>query len=113
MVLALWRKSGAAVPDRTERDAEESEAAQDMALEGGLPGETYLALRGGEPSHPVEVLELAMAVEAQAMDMYLRGARLMHSPESREVLMRLAGEEKAHLGALSVLLDRMSPNPVT
>lgn len=113
MVLALWRKSGAAVPDQIERDAEESEAAQDMVLEGGLPGEIYLAGRGGGPSNPVEVLELAMAVEAQALDLYSRGARLMESPESREALVRLAGEEKGHLAALSTLLDRMSPNPVS
>jgi rhodanese-related sulfurtransferase/rubrerythrin len=109
MVLALWRKSGAPVPDAAGRDAAPSGAVPDGALEGGLSGEAYLGLRGGRPEDLREVLELAMAVEAQALDLYARSARAVGSDETRQALTRLAREEKGHLAALSVLMDRQSP----
>ncbi len=112
LVMILWRKSGAVVPDQAELDADVSDAAAPTLLEGGLPGDSYLARSGEGPGRSMEVLELAMAVEAQAMDLYLRGSRVMRSAESRQALVRLADEEKSHLAALAVLFDRMSPQPV-
>lgn len=108
MVLALWRKSGAAVPDAATLDAAVSESSTGAALEGGLPGAAYLSGRGGVPEDLRDVLELAMAVEAQAQDLYARCARVAVSENSRQALLRLSREEKGHLAALSVLLDRMS-----
>jgi len=109
MVLALWRKSGAPVPDVADIEAASSGAAPNALLEGGYSGPDYLALRGG-PEDPREVLELAMAVEAQALDLYSRCARQDVSGETREALKKLAREEKGHLSALSVLYDRLSTN---
>lgn len=108
MVLALWRASGAAVPDAADLDAAVSESPSGEALEGGLRGEAYLAGRGGAPEDLRDVLELAMAVEAQAQDLYVRCAREAASEDSREALLRLSREEKGHLAALAVLLDRMT-----
>jgi len=108
MVLALWRKSGAAVPDAATLDAAVSENPPGAALEGGFSGEAYLSGRGGAPEDLRDVLELAMAVEAQAQDLYVRCAREALSEDSREALLRLSREEKGHLAALSTLLDRMS-----
>ncbi|NMC50001.1 MAG: sulfurtransferase [Desulfovibrio sp.] len=113
LVMNLWRKSGAVVPDQAGLDADVSDAAAPTLLEGGLPGDSYLGQSGAEPERSAEVLELAMAVEAQAMDLYLRGSRVMRSLEARQALVRLAGEEKSHLAALAALFDRMSPKPVT
>lgn len=112
LVMILWRKSGAVVPDQAELDADASDAAASTLMEGGLPGDSYLARSGEGPRRSAEVLELAMAVEAQAMDLYLRGSRVMRSAEARQALVRLAGEEKSHLTSLAVLFDRMSPKPV-
>jgi rubrerythrin len=113
MVLALWRKSGAPVPDVADIEAASSgtapNAPPDALLEGGYSGPDYLALRGG-PEDPREVLELAMAVEAQALDLYSRCARQDVSGETRAALKKLAREEKGHLSALSVLYDRLSTN---
>ncbi|MEF3696444.1 rhodanese-like domain-containing protein [Desulfolutivibrio sp.] len=108
MVLALWRKSGAAAPDAARLDAVLSESPSGAALEGGFSGEAYLSGRGGAPEDRRDVLELAMAVEAQAQDLYVRCARAALSEDSREALLRLSREEKGHLAALSALLDRMS-----
>lgn len=108
MVLSLWRKSGAAVPDAAGLDAAVSESPSGGVLEGGLTGEAYLAGRGGAPEDLRDVLELAMAVEAQAQDLYVRCAREAVSEDSREALLRLSREEKGHLAALAVLLDRLS-----
>lgn len=105
MVLALWRKSGAQPPDAAAMDA----APSDDALEGGLSGDDYLALRGA-PEEPREALEMAMAVEAQALDLYGRLAMREASGQTRQTLSRLAREEKGHLSALSVLYDRLSTN---
>jgi rhodanese-related sulfurtransferase/rubrerythrin len=109
MVLALWRKSGAPVPDAADLEAASSGALPDAPLEGGLSGPDYLALRGG-PEDPREVLELAMAVEAQALDLYSRCSRRDVFGQTREALEKLAREEKGHLSALSVLYDRLSTN---
>ncbi len=104
MVLALYRKlddAGARRED-LEKDADFGE------LEGGLTGRDYLGTIGGAPEGPAEVLELAMNIEAQALDLYMRFAARIGSGESEAVLVKLAAEEKRHLKALAALMDRAS-----
>lgn len=74
-------------------------------VEGGRAGSDYAVERGGGPESVVEVLELAMAVEAQAMDLYVRLAARAADHDSRGVLERLSNEEKGHLKALGALLS--------
>jgi sulfur-carrier protein adenylyltransferase/sulfurtransferase len=80
-------------------------------LEGGRPGTDYLAQLGGTPASPQEALELAAAVEAQALDLYARLAGLTDDPESASLLAGLAQEEKAHLRAVSNLMRQLVANP--
>jgi rubrerythrin len=54
------------------------------------------------------VLDLAMMLETQALDLYLRFANLSDQPRTREVLYTLAGEEKAHLASLGRLMEEKS-----
>jgi rubrerythrin len=48
-------------------------------------------------------------LETQAMDLYLRFAQKSQQPEAREVLYKIAGEEKAHLASLGRLLETIAP----
>jgi rubrerythrin len=51
-------------------------------------------------------LELAMMIETQALDLYLRMASESANPITKEVLFRVSEEEKAHLTLLGQYLDR-------
>ena len=79
--------------------------ARGMAVEGGRdPGEV-MASAGGLDNFP-RVLELAMAFEAQALDLYLRCASQAQSDQSRDLLRTLAREEKRHLKVLGAKLKK-------
>jgi rubrerythrin len=50
-------------------------------------------------------LDLAMMIETQALDLYLRMAGEMKHPPAAQVLFRIADEEKQHLALLGRYLD--------
>ena len=52
------------------------------------------------------VLDFAMMLEAQAMDLYIRYAEKSENPEVKKILFNLGNEEKAHLKRLGDLLDK-------
>lgn len=81
--------------------------ARKKAMEGGLTTEEYLALFQPDLSSPVEVVSLAMAIEAQALDLYLRVGERLHSKISRTVVRNIADEEKAHLESLGRLMETL------
>jgi rhodanese-related sulfurtransferase/rubrerythrin len=74
-------------------------------LEGGLTVEEYMALFHVDWSRPNEVLELAMTIEAQALDLYLRASRAAADADAALHLSEIAHEEKAHLEQLGALID--------
>lgn len=83
------------------------------AVEGGV-GPRALAEAHGEVftdlvASPRGVVQLAMMVEAQALDLYLRCSYLAESKEARRVLHTLAQEEKSHLKTLGRLMDTRPP----
>ena len=75
-------------------------------LEGGRDADEILADVKGFPS-PREALDMAMGVEAQALDLYMRYAEVAAGPEAKAVLQDLAKEELGHLRALATLMDRL------
>jgi rhodanese-related sulfurtransferase/rubrerythrin len=75
-------------------------------MESGRSLEEYLSDSGTDLSAPGDVLQLAMQIEAQALDLYMRYADRTDPGEARDVFWRLAGEEKEHLKALGNLLTR-------
>lgn len=77
-------------------------------VEGGLTTEQYIEMFNPDFSDPGEVVELAMSIEAQAMDMYSRAAMRAEDQASREFLEKIAGEEKAHLQNLGDLIDNIN-----
>jgi sulfur-carrier protein adenylyltransferase/sulfurtransferase len=74
-------------------------------LEGGFLFSEFLQKNEGFLKTSGAVLELAMMIETQALDLYLRFGRKMAQESTREILFQIAEEEKAHLAALGKLLD--------
>lgn len=76
-------------------------------VEGGMTTEEFMNLLGTDPEDPVDVVDFAMSLEAQAMDLYERAAMNAPDEESRSELNRLSSEEKAHLQRLARLMDEL------
>ncbi len=78
-----------------------------QAMEGGMTTDQYIELFNPDLDSPVEVVSLAMSIEAQALDLYQRvGMGMSHAP-SREILLGIAKEEKAHLASLGKLMEEL------
>ena len=77
------------------------------AMEGGLTTEEYLQLYQTDLESEIEVLGLALAIEAQALDLYSRAAQRSGNEEGfRTVLLQIAEEERAHIVKLSRYIDQ-------
>jgi len=75
-------------------------------VEGGFSAkeaEVRFAAAGVEQR---EILETALAFEAQALDLYLRAAPRAAGQEAEQALRALAGEEQKHLAAVGRMLTR-------
>jgi len=73
-------------------------------LEGGAPlGETLAWARGKTLE---EILDLAIAMEANALDRYIKMGRAVTDERSKEVFLALSREEQKHLERMTSLLDR-------
>lgn len=80
-----------------------AEAAGDI-MEGGMRvGET---LKWAKGKNPEAIFELAMALETNAYDLYIKMRRQMKDAKSREVFDQLSKEEKKHLELLAALFER-------
>lgn len=75
------------------------------AMEGGLTTEEYLQLYKTDLDSEQEILALALAIEAQALDLYLRAASTSTDDGRRRVLLKIAEEERSHIARLSHYLD--------
>jgi rhodanese-related sulfurtransferase/rubrerythrin len=74
------------------------------AVEGGLTTGEYLDLYQPDLEVVAEVVSLAMAIEAQALDLYQRATSRAPGTETREALLRIADEERTHLAQLGRLM---------
>lgn len=73
-------------------------------LEGGAPLRETLEWTKGKTLE--EILELAIAMEANALDRYIKMGRAVADERSREVFLALSREEQEHLERMASLLDR-------
>jgi rubrerythrin len=76
-------------------------------MEGGLTSEEFIKLNQPAMQTHQEVVAMAMTIEAQALDLYMRQARKLNDRASREILQGLADDEKAHLAALGKLMEKL------
>lgn len=79
----------------------------DARPEGGLTTEEYMQRLGSDMESPRDIVDFAMAMEAQAMDLYSRAAENAPDDDSRHALERIALEERGHLKHLAVLMDSL------
>lgn len=76
-------------------------------MEGGQRVAEFFERARAQLNTPRDILELAMALETQALDLYSRMAQKSSVAESRDFFLAMADEEKQHLGYLAKELDRL------
>ena len=86
------------------RETFEAGAMSDM-MEGGFTTDDFLEKNRPAMETTADILNLAMMLETQALDLYLRYSRKAEDEKSREVLNRIAEDEKAHLAALGHMME--------
>ena len=79
-----------------------------LAMESGLTTEEFLQRYQPDLENPVEIISLAMAIEAQALDLYQRAADRPVPAATKNALMQIATEERAHLEQLGRLFKDLS-----
>lgn len=77
---------------------------QGRSLEGGMDLEEALQWIGKK--QVADILELALSIEANAYDRYLKMLRKVKDESSRAIFRLIAGEERSHLKRLTSLLDK-------
>ncbi len=77
------------------------------AMEGGLSTKEYLDLYNPDLESETDVISLAMSIEAQALDLYQRVALKFKNSQSRDIVNKIANEERAHLESLGKLMDSL------
>jgi len=89
------------------RVAFEKNTVKDVA-EGGLTTKEYINLfQPSDWESESDIIGLAMSIEAQALDLYMRAAARSANPQSKKVLTRIANEEQTHLAELGKLMERI------
>lgn len=81
------------------REAFESEISA-KTMEGGKTADEVLAQYPDWIQDPREALQLAMSLETDSLDLYLRMAMKSQDEETKAIFHRLSDEEKAHLRRL-------------
>jgi rhodanese-related sulfurtransferase/rubrerythrin len=82
-------------------------AIESKFAEGGLTTQEFGQLYEPDWHSPVDVISLAMAIEAQGLDLYLRAARRTKDQAAQEALNRLANEEISHMKQLGNLIEKL------
>jgi len=93
--------------DSPVKDADAYEAdIRPTILEGGFQLNDFMKKNESFLGSVGDVLDLAMMLETQALDLYLRFADRSADTLSKKTLFTIADEEKAHLNSLGDLLER-------
>lgn len=74
-------------------------------MEGGFDLGTFMEKNASFLQKTADVLELALMLETQALDLYLRLAQRSTQAPTRDILYSIAAEEKTHLASLGRLLE--------
>ena len=83
----------------------EAELTAPSPVEGGFDTEELLRQNRQFLDSVSSLLDLSMMLEIQALDLYLRFAGKIENAGAKEVLYRIADEEKGHLQALGRLRE--------
>jgi len=91
-------------PTVTDREAFETEISSSF-MEGGFTTEEFLEQYRDYMKTVPHVIDVAMMLETQALDLYMRYSDKADDDKSKAVLHDIAEEEKAHLKALGRLME--------
>ena len=90
-------------PDFVKLRARFSDSLNGSVMEGGIPVKEALAwIKGKSVS---ESLELAIAMEVNAFDLYVKMSRAIEDKQAKQIFEKLSEEEQVHLQKLSDLFD--------
>jgi len=76
-------------------------------MEGGFDPDKLLESSKPAFKNATDVLSFAMMLEAQGMDLYMRYADKSEVAQVKEILYKMADEEKAHLKSLGDLFEKL------
>lgn len=85
---------------------EEQVVAREM--EGGMTSEEYLQRVSPNLESQRDIVDLAMSIEAQALDLYERAAQRFSEQDVVSFLGWMSDEEKSHLTRLGQLMDKLA-----
>jgi rubrerythrin len=92
-------------PEVIEKEAFEAGIFSDN-MEGGFTTKEFLEQNSPAMQSVEGVLNVAMMLETQALDLYLRYSQKIKDENGRTVLYEIAEEEKAHLASLGRLMEK-------
>ena len=82
-------------------------------MEGGVDVDEFLRENESFLETIIGVVDLAMMLETQALDLYLRMAAESKNAATQKILFEIAEEEKGHLRALGTVLDGHLAGPAS
>jgi rhodanese-related sulfurtransferase/rubrerythrin len=88
-----------------EEDSGEGTSSDSTWMEGGFNASEFMKKNEHLLGTVLGVLNVAMMIETQALDLYLQMANESANENTKKVLFQIAGEEKGHLAALGRLLE--------
>jgi len=103
-LLETYESLTGARPDFTRLREKFRESLGGAFMEGGIKVEEGLAWTRGKGV--VDSLELAMSMEINAYDLYIKMSRAIEDEQARHIFKKLSEEEQVHLKKLAALLDR-------
>ena len=91
-------------------EAVDREALEEMTaagvMEGGFSTEEFISQNEEALESVGQTLDMALAIEVQALDLYLRFTQKDLGEETRDMIFRIAEDEKVHLRELGRLRGR-------
>ena len=103
-LLETYESMTGSKPDFVKLRAKFSDSLNGSVMEGGVAVTEALEwVRGKGIS---ESLELAMAIEVNALDLYIKMSRAIEDKKAQQVFEKLSEEEQVHLEKLADLLDK-------
>jgi len=86
------------------REAFESDVVSGI-MEGGFTTEAFFEQNKDAMKTVPDILNIAMMLETQALDLYMRYSGKVRDKTGKDVLYNLAEEEKGHLASLGRLME--------
>jgi rubrerythrin len=103
-LLETFEALTGARPDFDKLRAKFSDKLSGKVMEGGILVEEALAWIGEKGVS--EGLEMAIALEVNAYDLYVKMSRAIEDEQAHQIFEKLSEEEQVHLEKLSALLDK-------